>query len=892
MDPARWQRLQAIFAAARNVDGEERQRVLEEQAGDDPALIAEAQALLRADEASGPMDELSPHFSPISQVLEYVRPDRIGAYRVVGELGRGGMGVVYLADRADGEFRQRVAIKLIPSTDVDDPLHQRFLAERQILAALAHPNIARLLDGGVTDDGRPYLVMEYVDGVPITTYCDNHRLDIPARLRLFTEVCASVQHAHQNLVVHRDLKPTNILVSADGHAHLLDFGIAKLINPAFGAAPSPVTRFDSRMMTPEYASPEQVRGESLTTASDIYSLGVLLYELLCGSGPYRLTSGSPVELATAICEQDPEPPSVRRTGAGTASGHLPDAAAERRGTSADRLSRLLDGDLDSIVLMAMRKEPGRRYRAADMLRQDIERYLAGLPVLAHRDTRRYRLQKFLRRHKVEAAAAVVVLITLVVGLSVAVSQSRRATRERDRAEQALAESTGVTNFLMEMFQSGSPGETTFAQLSALDLLARGAARADELSSQPIVQARLLDVVGQLSLSLGQYDEAQRRLEQAVAIRRSALGNRSLDLATSLIHLAWVHRDRDQFPQATTLVDEALEIRRAALPGTHPDVAEALYERGRLTFGAEQERYFRQAIAMLANTPTMVERRVAWLHSFATNLRRQGRLDEAVTTAREALAVAEQSFGVEHAATGTAMIHLADHVSDVEEDLAAAEQLYRRGLALLSRRFGENSLRLVHGLNSLGSLLGGKADNEAEVLYRRALAISRSATGPEHPRIADQVQRLAGELARQGRLTEAETLAREALDQSIRLLGPRSQAVTSSRMPMLATILNQQRRYDEADETYRAAFEQAPRPSNVVVGQMHRDYGRMLLGRKDFLRAEQQLLQSLELLERAYPAKTHPNLQETKRALMALYEQMGNPDAVERYRVPPGRFNPR
>jgi tetratricopeptide (TPR) repeat protein len=264
----------------------------------------------------------------------------------------------------------------------------------------------------------------------------------------------------------------------------------------------------------------------------------------------------------------------------------------------------------------------------------------------------------------------------------------------------------------------------------------------------------------------------------------------------------------------------------------------------------------------------------------------------VTTAREAVAVAEQSIGSEHAATGSAMIHLADHVSDVEEDIAGAEQLYRRGLELVARRFGENSLRLVHGLNSLGSLLGSKADKEAEILFRRALAISRSASGPEHPRVADQLQRLASEIARQGRLIEAETLAREALDLSVRLMGPRNQIVTSVRMPMLATILNQQRRYADADEIYRAAFEQAPRPSYVVIGQMRRDYGLMLLGRTDFLRAERQLLQSLELLERAYPAKTHPNVQETKRALMALYQQMGKPEAVERYRVPPGRFIPR
>jgi serine/threonine-protein kinase len=866
MDPARFQRLQSLFAAAREASDGERESVLQAQAGDDAGLIADVRALLRADAASGPMEALGAHFQPVAQVLEPARPARIGAYQIVRELGRGGMGVVYLADRADGEFRQRVAIKLIPSADATDPLHQRFLAERQILAALTHPNIARLLDGGVTDEGRPYLVMEYIDGVPITTYCETHRLDIPARLRLFMEVCAAVHHAHQNLIVHRDLKPTNILVTADGHAHLLDFGIAKLINPAFGA-PAPVTRADARLMTPEYASPEQVRAESLTTASDIYSLGVLLYELLCGRGPYRLTSGSPVELATAICEQDPDPPSVRQ-------------------------ANLRDADLDSIVLMAMRKEPARRYRAADMLREDLERYLNGQPVLAHRDSRRYRFQKFLRRHRVEAAAVAMVAISLVAGLSVSLWQGRRAAVERDRAAQALAEATGITNFLMDMFQTGTPGEATPAQLSALDLLRRGAARADELSGQPVVQARLLDVVGQLWFNLGQYEEAQRRLEQAVAIRRSAPGNSSLDLASSLIHLARVYRDRDRLPAAIPLVDEALGIRREALPADHPDIADALFERGRLVFGREQEGYFRQALGILSDRPETAEARVNGLHMLATNLRRQGRLEEAVTTNREALAAAERSIGPEHASTGLAMVHQADNVDDDERDAATAERLYRRGLELIERRFGANSLRLVHGLNSLGSLLGGKGDPEAEVLLRRSLAISRSASGPDHPRVADQMGRLAGEIARQGRLTEAETLAREALDLSVRLQGPRSQSVTSSRLPMLAGILNQQQRYREADEVFRVAFEQAQRPSNVIVGQMHRQYGLMLLGRKDYAGAERQLHQSLDLLVEIYSGQSHPNVQETKRALMSLYQQMGRPDEVERYRVPPGRFIPR
>lgn len=888
MNSDRWRALQDLFADARSLQGDAREALLREQARTDPELVGQVRALLDADATPGVIDALAPHFTSVVQLLDDPVPARIGAYRIVGEIGRGGAGVVYLADRADGEFQHRVAIKLIGTSDADDPLHQRFLAERQILAGLVHPNIARLLDGGVTEAGRPYLVMEYVDGLPITRYCDEHRLDVPARLRLFTDVCAAVQHAHQNLIIHRDLKPSNILVSTDGRVHLLDFGIAKLINPTLAAAAAPLTRLETRMMTPEYASPEQVRGESLTTASDIYSLGVLLYELLCGCRPYNLTTGSPVEVVTAVCERDPEPPSLRATRVDPS--YTPDTAARLRGLSPDRLSRLLGGDLDGIVLMAMRKEPGRRYASADMLRQDIERHLGGLPVLAHRGGRRYRVEKFLKRHRVETIAAAIVLVALVAGLSAAVVQGRRAARERDRAEQALAESNGVTGFLLELFRAGDPESPSPAQLSALDLLERGARRADELSDQPIVHARLLDVIGQMSFHLGRLDDAQRRLEQAVAIRRSALGSRSLDLADSLIHLARVHRTRNDHAAAGTLVREALEIRRAALPADHPDVADALYELGWLAFGAEQERLYRQALAVLRETPDTADRRVTLLQALSTNLRRQGRLDDAVTADREALDVAQRSLGPDHHTTGYAMIHLADQVNDIEQDGAAAERLLRRGLELMTRRFGENSVRLLHGLNSLADLLAARGDAEAERLSRRALAISRAATGPEHPRVAEQLHSLASVLAALGRTREAEAPAREALGLSIRAMGQGHQVVTTRRMPLLAHVLDLQRRHGEADEVFRQAFELVQRPSHVRIGQMHREYGLMLLRRGDHARAERQLLESLAMLEQAYSG-AHPNIDETKRALMSLYGQLGKPELVERYRVPPGRYVP-
>jgi serine/threonine-protein kinase len=889
MDRERWQRLQEVFAHARSLPHDDRERFLEERRPVDPALVDQVRALLTADAATGVMDALSPHLASVSTALDLHAPVRVGPYRIVSEIGRGGMGTVYLADRVEGDFTQRVAIKLIDTSDAGDPLHQRFIAERRILAGLVHPHIARLFDGGVTDDGRPYLVMEYVDGLPITRYCDDRQLDIPARLRLFADVCAAVQHAHQSLVIHRDLKPSNILVSTDGRVHLLDFGIAKLIDPAAG--PAPPTRVESQLMTPEYASPEQVRGETLGTTSDIYSLGVLLYELLCGCPPYRVRTRSPIEIASAVCEQDPARPSVR-AGRAAAGGGTDDreAAARVRGTSADRLARSLDGDLDGIVLMAMRKEPGRRYASADMLRQDVERHLAGLPVLAHRGSRRYRVEKFLRRHRVEAAAAGLVIAALVGGLSVAVSQARRAAAERDRAERALAESTGITTFLLDLFRAGEPGEVPTAQLTALDLLQRGALRADDLSDQPIVHGRLLDVIGQMSFHLGRMDEARTRLEQAVAIRRSASGGAPEELANSLIHLAWVHRTRNEHERAQALVGEALEIRRRMLPPMHPDIGEALYELGWVSFGAGQERLYRQAIEILSATPSAADRHVTLLQALSTNLRRQGRYPEAVAADREALAVAERSFGPEHHTTGYAMIHLADHVNDIEQDPAAAERLYRRGLELMTRHLGDHHVRLLHGLNSLGNVLSHRGDAEAEPILRRALAISQSATGPEHPRVAQQLHKLAAALAKQGRLGEAETLARQALDATIASVGRGHQIVASSRLPLLADILDLQRRHEEADRAYQTALEMV-QTSGVVNGEMRRDYGLMLLRRGDARGAEAQLLQSLSILEQVYSGQPHPNVQETRRALMTLYGKIGKPELVERYRVPPGRFVP-
>src|SRR5262245_28756322 len=344
---------------------------------------------------------------------------RVGPYRLIREIGRGGMGTVLLAVRSDDAFQKRVAIKVLRRGMDTDAIVGRFRHERQILASLEHPHIASLLDGGTTDDGLPYFVMEYVDGQLVTDYCDAKALDTTSRLELFRKICAAVQHAHQNLVIHRDIKPANVLVTSDGTPKLLDFGIAKLLNPDPGVQTLAATIAGSPLMTPEYASPEQVRGETVTTATDVYSLGVLLYELLTGRRPYDLPSRTPDEIQRVVCNSVPVRPSTVVTHAASSQStrDRPEIDSERtRPPDADRLRRRLAGDLDNIVLKALAKEPSRRYASVDQFSEDIHRHLTGLPVIARKDTLGYRTAKFIRRNRAGVAAAALVVLALVAGL--------------------------------------------------------------------------------------------------------------------------------------------------------------------------------------------------------------------------------------------------------------------------------------------------------------------------------------------------------------------------------------------------------------------------------------------------------------------------------------------
>ena len=402
----RYSRLQELFDTVLDLPPDERAAHLEKQCGADAALRQEVEALLRADAQTTSFGEQSPFAIPedlfSEEIEEQVTGRRFGVYQVIREIGRGGLGAVYLAARVDDEYRKEVAIKLIRrGLDTDDIL-QRFRTERQILAQLDHPNIARLIDGGTTDDGLPYFVMEYVKGEPITAYCEAHELKLSERLELFRKVCAAVTYAHQNLVVHRDLKPSNILVTEEGEPKLLDFGIAKLLSADDEMLTQ--TAPGLRAMTPDYASPEQIKGGKITTASDVYSLGVLLYEILTGQRPYRLKTRTAEEISRAITEQEPERPSTSAA-----------AASTNRNSQID-IRKSLRGDLDNIVLMALRKEPERRYSSVAQFSADIRHHLEGRPVIAHKDTFKYRATKFIRRNTIAMAAAALLLLTLIGGI--------------------------------------------------------------------------------------------------------------------------------------------------------------------------------------------------------------------------------------------------------------------------------------------------------------------------------------------------------------------------------------------------------------------------------------------------------------------------------------------
>ncbi len=729
-DETLWLRAAEIFEqAVARPEGERREAVIALAAGDEP--LAEAVlSLLAADSRAGLFIE-----SAIEQGCESLTSgsgldarlgSRIGPYKLVRLLGRGGTSSVYLGIRSDDEFRQRVAVKLVRSGMDSDDLHRRLRSERQILARLDHPNIARLLDGGTTEEGLPYFVLEHIEGLPVDTYCDQHRLSLGERLRLFRTICSAVHYAHRNLVVHRDLKPSNVLVTAEGVPKLLDFGIAKLLAPELFGENAEPTALLARPMTPAYASPEQVAGEPVTTATDVYSLGVLLYELLTGRRPYPGSIRSSEALEKAIRETEPERPSlaVRRPteeGAEVARERL----AACRGEKVESLSRRLSGDLDTIVLRALRKEPARRYLSVEQLSEDLERALEGRPVIARPDTVAYRATKFVTRHKAGVAGGVAALLAAVAFVTSTLMQKAEVARERDRAEQ-------VAGMLAHLFELADRQEAE--TITARQLLDRGAEQAMSLGGAPATQAMLLDTLADLYEQSGFFANAQRLLERALAARREVSRGGTAEEATTLHNLGRVVANQGDYRRAEELFRQGFELRRQLLPSDHPLLAVSV-------------------------------------NALGLAIHEQGRYDEAEVLYREAIRRDLVAVGEHGHHTRVARGNLALLLTD-RGDYDAAERLYSQLLDSARRFPGEQADFPAELLNGLGRVRLARGDLEgAEVSLREALAERIRLHGEEHPLPARTMSLLGLVLLEQGELGEAETLVRRAAKVRFARLGP-------------------------------------------------------------------------------------------------------------------------
>jgi serine/threonine protein kinase/uncharacterized protein HemY len=772
--------------------------------------------------------------------------EMIGSYRVIRNLGTGGMGEVLLAERDDQQFRQQVAIKLVKRGTLSPTVQARLKMERQILATLDHPNIARLLDGGTDRDGTPYIVMEYIEGEPLDSYCDRNKLSIDARIALFRTICSAVHSAHQNLIVHRDLKPSNILVTADGTPKLLDFGIAKIIDDRSLLHTMAVTQIDVRVMTPEHASPEQVRGDLITTASDVYCLGVLLFELLSGARPYAITSQRLSEIERAICDEEPQ---TLRMSLSRRDSTAIERLCEQRATSPAKLRRVLGSDLSNIVMTALRKEPERRYASAEQFSADLGRYLAGMPVTASKDSWQYRTQKFVRRHHWGVAIGSLAIVGVVGFAVVTLVQAQRIAREQARAEY-------VSSFLIDMFENADPTHSRGKDITVREILDVGARNIEtRLNEQPETRARLQATVGRVYMGLGQFEDAERLLRQSLAERLRLYGNKHAETADAMHRLGDTLLSRNRFPEATPLLESALAIYRDKYGDNSVQVAIALRDLGIALNHQQQpalgEQYMRESLKIFelqstsdatrrpavhaetsetlnrlgqlvetqghyADAADLFRRSVAiteqWLgrdhpsfafnlHNLGMALQKQGLLEEAQPKLRESLAIYRKIFGAEHPETLAAMANYGMFLHR-KGDIDSAERTFREVLTLNRKVRGEQDSFVGYDHVNLGLLLYDKGQFvEAEAEFRAALSIYAKSLPTNHGFNGSARRSLGIALVALGRGREAEKELQTALQIFSAGLAPTSPQVLYTRAT-LGKALAEQQRYQEAEPLLR------------------------------------------------------------------------------------------
>ena len=720
LSPQRWQEISPYLDHALSLTEADRRVWLETLRSEKPETAALLEQLLESHHVAvrdGFLEQL-PFPAEHSAAGQ-----SIGPYTLISPLGQGGMGTVWFAERNDGRFERRVAIKFLRFSLGSTASTERFKREGRILGQLAHPHIAELIDAGVTEKGEPYLVLEHVEGKPIDEYCDDHQFDLNKRIRLFLDVAGAVGHAHASLIVHRDLKPSNVLVRNDGEVKLLDFGIAKLLGDETGSSEATVLTLEGgAALTPQFAAPEQVTGAPVTTATDVYALGVLLYLLLTGQHPARSSTRSAAELVKAIVETEP-----MRASAVISSGEDSAVVAERRGTTPDRLLRQLRGDLETIVGKTLKKNPAERYNSVAALTDDLQRYLKHEPVSARPDSFTYRANRFIRRNRMAVALSTVAVFAVIAGVAGTLLQARTARRQRDEAIRERDRANRVTKFVIGMFNASDPNETNRKDVPVREILDKASGEiGTTLNKDPEVQSEMMATMGAVYSNLGLYPQACKLLERAIELGRAANGPSDPDVLRNMDNLGFALMEQGQPVEAEKWQREALEIQRRVLGPDHPD-----------TLG------------------TMTD--------FAATLAEQGRMTEAISMARDALQRKQRVLGLEDHRTLSDMDNLAA-VLGMNGQLAESEKMEAQAIEIETRVYGQGNARVLNSMNNQGDTFFYEGRfAEARTMWQQTRNIQLRVFGPDHPETARSTYNLGCVAAREGEVDQAFTYLNEAVD---------------------------------------------------------------------------------------------------------------------------------
>ena len=797
---------------------EERKRFIDDICKTEPEIAAELQDLMDSLEDSegfleSPIQESSTAlFKKLNEDLKNPDEDgsrlinrHLGAYRITDKIADGGMSSVYLAERADGYFDQSVAIKIMRLGLETRESEQQFAKERQILASLNHPNIANILDGGVYEDGTPYLVMEYIEGLPLDEYCKNHNLSLEERINIFLTVCDAVKYAHRNLVIHRDLKPNNIFVTNDGHVKLLDFGIARLIED-HNSPDSSRTQTAQQFLSLDFSAPELLTNDKITTSTDIYSLGIILHLLLTDSKPYQLKGSSLSDIERVITSDPVTKPSKKLHN---------DINADSANSTAPVSPKKLKGDLDNIILKALYKEPGYRYQSVDELIDDLYNYLENRPVSARSATITYQMRKFFERNKILVSSTVLVLIFLTSATLFSIHQAniadenaRIAQEERDRAQSEATKSEEVAGFLQDLFEAGDP----FAEgedMTIADVLGRGAEKVEtDLEDQPEVRAELMRVIGNVYHSLGNFDQARSLLEQSVQVREDHYGLDHLELARGLNELGSLLRDKGDLAEAEALHRRALAIRRSQLDEMSIPVAESLNNLAAVLYDADRYReslpYYEEALEIFRynyddNHPHLA----AITNNLANVYYEFNDYDRARQLYTETLQMDRDIYGEDHPHVATSLNNLGRALADIGLN-DEADSMLVTSLQMRKQHLGEMHPFVAQSLYNIAILRSNQGDYDAaDSLYNQALNIRRQELGEDHPRVATALNGLALMHQRRGDLNEAKTYFEEA--QSI--IGLSSHSVTRANLTVnYANLLRRMGDYTSSETYLRQALD--------------------------------------------------------------------------------------